>query len=344
MKCKRLITASLLAGLVCLAPVNASAEVMELNFQSCYIGPHIINLQAFQPWVAELEKKTDGQLKMHFFMSGAIMKPDDVVPSLMLGSLDAGAAGVTYQDTQFAHSVAFTLPHLTRNSKHSSALYWKAYETIPEIKAELDKPGKVLTMWGSDRSGIFSTKGPMLSPADVKGKRVLIWNGGQVDQVKSWGGIPVQVSPNDTYLSLERGVGDLFFGPLPTGVANKLMEVAKDVTILPATVIPIVVWMNWEIWDSMPADMQKIVYDSMGPEANTRYGQLLYDATVRDLDTMRAAGVKIHELSEAQYQTFQDADMPVLMAFWKKDLARLGVKDPEAWIKKIYDLSDSIPE
>lgn len=327
-----------------LAPAAHAAEVFEYNFQSTYSGPHVLNTQMYQPAVEKLKEQSKGRLVLHYFMSGAISKPEESVPGVINGNIDIGGVVSHYQDTMFPNTHAFEVPHITRDSVQASALYWKAYNEIPEIKAEWDKVGKVLSIWGSDRSGLFSGKGAILTPTDLKGKRVLIWNGGQVDQIKSWGGIPVQVSPNDTYMALQRGMGDVFFGPLPVGVAYKLMEVAKDITVIPATTLFIVNIVNWDVWNELPADLQGMLMAELGGEENSiRSGRLLYDYTNKDIETMRTAGSTIHYLTEAQYQSFKDADREVTTNFWLNDLKRLGVADPTAAIKRAYDMAATVP-
>lgn len=337
--------ATSLALTALLSPLSASAaDTFEYNFQSSYAGPHVLNLHMYQPALEKIEKQTNGKLKIHYFMSGAITKSEETVPAIINGNLDMGGAGSLYQDAMMPIAHSFELPHITKDSVQASALYWKAYETIPEVKAELDKLGKILTLWGSDRSGLFSTKGPITTPADVSGKRVLVWGGGQVDQIKAWGGIPVQVTPNDTYIGLQRGMGDIFFGPLPVGVAYKLLEVAKDITVIPATTVLVFSLVNWDVWNEMPAEYQAMLMDELGGEKNSiRSGALLYEYTNKDLDTMRAAGCKIHELDPAQYKAFQDADREVTMEFWRNNLKRLRVADPDAIIKRNYDMAAATP-
>lgn len=342
LKSKSLIASLALSAL--LAPAAHAADVYEYNFQSMYSGPHVLNTQMYQPSLEKLNAQSNGKLKLHFFMSGALSKPEEAVPGVINGNIDMAGVVSHYQDTVFPHTHAFEVPHISRDSVQASAVFWKAYNEIPEIKAEWDKVGKVLTVWGSDRSGLFSGKGPMLTPADLKGKRVLIWNGGQVDQIKSWGGIPVQVSPNDTYMALQRGMGDVFFGPLPTGVAYKLMEVAKDITVIPATTLFLVNLVNWDVWNEIPADLQAMIMDELGGEKNSiRSGKFLYDYTNKDLETMRAAGSTIHHLTEDQYQSFKEADREVTMTYWNDELKRLGIADPAAAIKRAYDMAAATP-
>lgn len=336
------LTAAFLACLALPVAAQAADEVFDMNFQSAYAGPHVLNVKAFEPWAKEMDEKSGGRLKIHFFMANAIMKTPDVIPSLINGNLDIGGGSVAYQEEMFPYSQVFQLPHLTKDSVHAAKVYQAILDGIPEIAPEMEKIGKMLTIWGSDRTGFFSTKGPILSPADLKGKRVLIWNGGQVDQIKAWGGVPVQITSGDTYLGLQRGMGDVFFGPLPMGVAYKLMEVSKDVTIIPASVIFGGVWVNRDLWNEIPADLQKLMEDSMGAAATERYGQYLLDATNKDIQTMKAAGCTIYELTEAQEQTFQDADREVTLDYWKKNLTRIGVKDADALITKTYEIANSI--
>lgn len=336
------VSLALAASLLLPAPARA-ADVFEYNFQSTYAGPHVLNLHDYQPWIKELEAKSNGRLKLHFFMNGALVKTEEATPSIMNGNLDIGGCGPQYTDSLFPHTLAFTVPHIAADSVQSSALFWKAYEEIPEVKAEWDKVGKVLTIWGSDRSGFFCPKDPVFSPADMRGKRVLIWSGGQVDQVKAWGGIPVQVSSNDTYMALQRGMGDMFFGPLPTGVAYKLMEVSKHITIIPANSIYIANVMNWDCWNELPEDLQNLLMEGQGKEGSIRAGALLYQYTNKDLETMKAAGCTIHTLTPEQYQAFKDADREVTMDWWNKDLKRLGVADPAMEIKRAYDMAAQIP-
>ena len=338
-------TLAALAMATLLVPGVACAQgSFEYSFQSPYAGPHVLNVDMYQPIIEELKAESNGRLNLNFFYSGTMIRIEDALPSIMNGLLDFGGVNTMYQDTLFPYSTAFSMPHIARDSVQASAMFWEAYNSKPEIKAEWDNLFKVLTVWGSDRSGFFSTKGPILSTEDLQGKRVLVWSGGQVELIKAWGGSPVQVSSNETYMALQRGMGDVFFGPLPVGVAYKLMEVTTDITIFPASTIFIVNGMNWEVWNELPKDLQDLLESKFGGEAaSIRSGQLLYDSTNRDLQTMVNEGCVIHTLTDAQYQAFLDADSAYNTDFWMRELARLGNPDPAGTIKWVFDLSAATP-
>lgn len=340
---KKLFGALTLAALLASGSAYA-ADVFEYNFQTVYSGPHVLNLQYFQPVTEEIKAESDGRLVLHFFQSATLVKPEEALPALKNGTVDIISFGSTYQETLFPHSYLYNMPYLVKDCVQSSALYWKIYNELPEVKAEWDKHGKILTIWGSDRTGIYSVKGPILSPADMQGKRVLFWSGGLADQIKAWGGTPVQITPNDTYIALQRGMGDAFFGPLPAGVAFKLLEVAKDVTILPTFTQMMVNGVSWDVWNELPTDLQDLLYAKLGGEENSiKTGRILYDATDRDIETMKAAGCTIHDLSDEQRMAFQDADRGTIMPFWISELKRIGNPDPEGAIKRAYELGAALP-
>lgn len=323
---------------------DAAPQTYEYNFQSLYAGPHVLNTQVYMPWLAEVQEKSGNRLKLHYFMGGALVRSDDLVPALMAGNLDLGGATPQHREAQFPHTLTFMIPYIARDSVQASELFWRAYTTIPEVKTELDKVGKILTVWGSDRSGLFSTKGPILSPADLKGKKVLIWTDSQADQVRAWGATPVPVSGLDTYRALQRGTGDVFFGPLPTGVAYKLMDVAKDVTILPSSTLLLFNAVSWVVWNELPPDLRQLLLDTTGHEASVRSGRLLYEATNRDLETMRQAGVIIHTLTPEQQRVFGMKDYKATVDAWKKTLKAQGVADPAAEIQRAYNMARDIPQ
>lgn len=324
------------------SPARAE-KTYEYNFQSMYPGPHVLNQRYYKPVFDKIKEKSGGRLVIHYFMSGGMVKPDDLAPAVMNGNLDIGSMMVSYQDALFPHALLFQLPYISPDTIHASELYWKAYQEIPEVKAELDKAGKVLTVWGSDRSCLAARDALVKTPADLKGKRVLVWNGGQVDQIKAWGGVPIQVGMNDIYMALQRGMGDVFLGPLPAIVPNKLEEVTRYISVFPASTLVLVTVMNREAWEELPKDLQDLLMDEFGGEKASRIsGSMLYEDTQKGIKTIEAAGCTVYTLTDAELQQFRDADRNVVMDFWVKDLRRLGVKDPEAWIKKAYGMAQAL--
>lgn len=328
-----------LAAMLALPTMGSAADVYEFNFQSSYRGPHAINMNVYKPWIADLEKQSNGQLILHFFNSGDLVKTAKCGDAVMKGQVDFATVGPTYQDVLFPNTLALTYQYMYDDCIHGTKALWNAYKTMPEVKAEWEKVGHLMALWTSDRYGIFSTQGPILKASDLKGKRVLIWSGSQVDQVKAWGGIPVQTTSNDSYMALQRGMGDCLVCPLPAGRSYKLTEVAKDVTVLPCSVLIMGSMMNKEAYNDLPEGLQKLLDQTGGgEEVSMHIAKVLYDSTEKDIKAMVDVDkCTIHYLNDEQYTTFKAADKDVLEKFWLAELKRLGIKDPAAAIKRAHE-------
>ena len=165
-----------------------------------------------------------------------------------------------------------------------------------------------------------------------------------MDQVRSWGGIPVLIVPGDTFMALERGLGDVFFGPLPTGVAYGLLNLksVRDVTVLPATTVFLAFVVNSEVWDSLPARDQALMEKSAAGKS-AEAGRLLYERTNRDMEAMRRAGCAVHVLDSAQFQAFRAANSTLLANWWISKLGKLGVRDAKAFLRLAQKMAEETP-
>lgn len=336
----KVIMLLLAGGALALSAVTADAR--ELTFQTPYQGDHVLNAKLFEPWFKALERESGGGLRIAFHRAGELVPPQNALPALMRGRIDMAGVNAQYQESLFPYTMAFTAPYLTHDSVQASALCQRALTTLPEVAAEWDKAGKTLFAWGSDRSGLFSMVGPILSPADLRGKRVLIWGLSQMDQVRSWGGIPVQVAPGDTLMALQRKLGDVFFGPLPTGVAYGLLDHAKDITVLPATTVFLAFVVNREVWDSLP-DGQRTLLEKSAAGKSAEAGLLLYERTNQDMDAMRKAGCSVHVLDAAQFAAFKKANNTLLANWWISKLKNLGVRDAKGFLRLALDMANETP-
>lgn len=340
---KFLMCCSVMAILMSAASALAAAK-FEINYQSMYPPTHIFHEPFYKPAMERIKERTNGSLTIHLFPSGAIVKPDDLVPAIKNGNLDMGTAMLSFQSTLFPHAQAFHVPHLTTDSWQASDLFWKMYSEIPEIKAELDAIGKVITVWGADRFAFASRDKAIRTPADLKGKRVLLWTGNMVDMVKAWGGVPVQVGVNDIYMALQRGMGDVFLGPLPAIYPNKLYEVAKNITIMPSTPMVLVTFMNQKLWNSLGTENQTILMEEFGGEkASNISGELLYTGALKEIAAMEKLNCTFFSLTAEEYAMFKQADHDILQAYWNKELTRLGIQDPQMWMDKAYNMAKEIP-
>jgi len=324
--------------IVCMAAPAWAKE--EINFQSFWNPPHQLNRTILEPWCAGMAKATGGKVVIHYNPQDALVKADAVPGALRRGSLDAGGIQLSTAMSSMPLSNLMALPFLVQDAAEGAILAEKLQETFPEIRAEITNNNyHLLATITTDKFALASTKAPIRTPADLAGKRVLVWAPYQIEEVRAWGGMPVQIPPMESYMALQRGLGEVVYCPFPAVAQMKLDEVAKYVTPIPARVLPMMLVMNKNLYDKLPAEAKKYLDETTGSVMNRQIGEALVALSAEDVTRLEAAGVTIHNLSLEEQGVFKNAAAAANRAYWVDIMRRNKVADPEAWITKVEKLA-----
>lgn len=327
----------LILGFVLGASTAFAAE--EFNFQSAWTIAHHLNKSHLEPWCEAITKASNGKIIVHFNGNNALVKTDAAPTALKNGVLDFAGLQMQVAVSSMPLSQLIALPFLVQNAEEAGILYRKMYAAFPEMREELAKNFKVLTLYGSDRYAFGALHGLIKSPADLKGKRVIVWAAYQMDEVKAWGGLPVLTASSETYMGLQRGLAEVAYVPVPAFESNKISEVAKYVTVIPSRSLPIIIAANHDVWNSLPKDLQDFIAKS-GAELGEALGPALVELSERDLAKhVKENGTIVHHLTLEEQQVFKDAAAEANQAYWVDMLKRNGVKNPEEWIAKVEKLA-----
>ncbi len=173
------------------------------------------------------------------------------------------------------------------------------------------------------------SKKPITKLADFKG---LTGPGGDWfdDAGKVLGVSVTGIKISEEYTALERGVIDFARLTTDSFVEFRIFELAKYMLDVPYGSAPNSLFMNLDKWNSIPADVQEMLL-------NTLYGlaprvQEETTKTVNDcMDEMKADGVQLTTLSPEEKKTYLDIMEKSIYAYVSKDAPEVA--------KKIYDLT-----
>lgn len=285
-----------------------------------------------------IREKTGGSLQIKFAGMGSVVRAEATFTSIRDGMLDMGMFSPSDAITTLPLNNAAGFPWQVRDAAHGARVQKVLLEEIAEMRAEVGRHLHLLTQWTSDRNCILSLKSAVRSPADLAGKRVMTWTPGLVEEIKSYGGIPVSIGSGDAYVGLQRGMGDAVYCQLPMVKALKLHEVARFATpMAPSSVMPLYAGMNLDVWESLtPAEQAAVTGEAA--EWGVKMGEVTKadgDETIR---IMRESGCEVVELSPEETQAFEALSMPVLRGFWVKMLGSAQVKDPEGYLGRVAAL------
>ncbi len=341
MMTKRILSAALALAL----SVPCASWALEINFQSVYPSVQTQNVKTFAPWAASFAEATKGQLVVHFFANGGLVEHSNADNALRTGGLDITILGPGTFPKLYPHAYLSNLPFLSKNARHAMAVSYALYEQVPEVKKELDAAGEVLCLWNGASYAIASTKAPISSPADLKGRRVLIVNPADSTMIEAWGGVPVYVASSDAYVGLQRGMGEAFYCAVPFHRGLRIMEVAKYVTQLPSTSPMLFLAVNRTVWDEDLDDAQRALFKS---STGRPMAELLAASLDQDVESVlglyEKAGAKVIHLSDEQLGVFHKALQPLIEGYWVKSAAENGLgSESKAWIDRFYQIAASVP-
>jgi len=260
-----IFVAALLLGAL---PLKALADSIELSF-ALHIPPKAAPYaNAYVPWAKEIEKRTNGRVKIKFYVSQTLVKARDSYDAVVNGIADISWFFTAWAKGRFPLMEVMDLPYLTKSTYAGSHVLTDLYNKFPEVRAEL-KDVHLLFFWTTMPYEIHTVKKPIRKLEDMKGMKFAT-NPGARAALEALGAVPVTMPPPGIYQSVEKGVADgaaLAWGAFK---AYKLVEVTNYHTNVHLGGLGTFTVMNKNTWNKLPRDVQKIITDvtnEMMPDA-----------------------------------------------------------------------------
>ena len=244
--------ALLLGSSLITPPAQAQIKLTYANFPPAPTFPCV----QMEEWKKEVEKKTGGKVAIQTFPGGTLLPAKNIFDGVITGTADIGNFAMSYQPGRFLISEAIDQPIGFSSAKAASLAL---YDLIEKYKAKEFEKVKILTLFTCPPSNIMTIK-PVRSLKDLKGMELRV-GGTQADIIKNLGGIPIAMPQSETPEALQKGT-------VKGHVSS--MEVLKDfnyaaytanATIANLWVVTFAVVMNKEKWESLPADVKKVMDD-----------------------------------------------------------------------------------
>lgn len=274
-------------------PACAQDQTIELK-ASIFLPPSSSFNQGIDKWIAEVQEKSKGRLKINVFPGSQMGPPPRQFDLVRTGVADFGLVlhGLTpgrFNLTELAH-----LPGvITYGYAGSRALS----EVGPEI-LKADHPGvKILYMVSLSPMPVM-TKTEITKASDLVGKRVRAAGSVQSAVLEALGAVPVLIQPGEMNEALTKGMVDGLSVGYSGMSTYRLNEAAKYVFEGDLGSVTFAFVMNQGAYDKLPADLKKIIDDTTG--AN---GQHFMARSVQDDESgVRAKymgeGIKVQQLTD----------------------------------------------
>ena len=282
-----------------------------------FVGAQHFMTKWLMQWGEKLEKASNGRLAFKHF-PGAQMAPTPAHYDLArTGQADVswflhGGTPGRFPLTEIAH-----LPYMVGSAEIGTKVLNDAQLRAKYLDAE-HKGVKVLLLLTHQPGNIHTTKKPIRTADDMKGLRIRFSSPTIKDFVAALGGTAVGVQPNEQLEQLQKGTLDgTFIDYGGAGIAFKMGGTLKYSTEMYSYISSFGVAMNPEFYNKLPADLKKLVDESMkGVEKEVGEGWDALDTIGKKL--IMDAGAQAIQLSKAEDARFRKVGSQVTEAKLKE--------------------------
>lgn len=294
---------------------TTSANVKPINLVFSFQDPatNDLNVGIYQPWFKIIEDRTGGRVHFESHFNGELVSVTDAYDAVVKGTVDL-AVIMPSTMPRFPLDEIVAAPPFDTLPWRPSLIYNTLYQKYPEMQAEFSQV-KPLILYLMSPGFLGTTNKPVKTISDNAGLKMITADPYQSSRAQALGQIPVSCPPPAFYTTLEKGIadgGDVV--TLPEMITYHWADVIKNITLVPFLQMNGAVVMNKQKWDSLPADIQKIIDDSI-PEAIDLADQTEMGAYVKTLAKLPGLGTNIITPSADELAKYVQADTPVRNQF-----------------------------
>lgn len=219
-------------------------------------------------WAEEIDKRTNGQVKVEIYPNNTLYQISAALDSVKKGVADISmiSPGVDFRRMPLTNVTQLPMlgfPDDYEGNLASCYAVSKLIDKFPEVAAEW----KDIKMLFPQQMGnyMLCCKKEVRVPNDLKGQKIG-GTGQKMDFITAIGGVRVDMAPPATYEGLQKNVVDATFNSWSQVKSYTMTDVADYFLNLGISQSSVPVVFNVNSFNSLPADVQKLMYDLV-PEA-----------------------------------------------------------------------------
>jgi tripartite ATP-independent transporter DctP family solute receptor len=250
----------------------------------------------------KVEEYTQGRYKVNVFCCSQLGNDPKNIEQLALGGIDFTVSATGSYAPHIDTLNLSMLPFIVDSYEQG----WKLYDESAWMKKQFDKaPAKGFRFLATWEAGFrnMTTKGPLNSPDDAKGKKLRTFPNEMMRWTLESMGFGVQIMPlPEVYLAIQQGAVFGQENPTDTIYSNKFYEVAPNITMTGHVYSPIPLAISEKTWQKLSPEDQKAVTKA-AKETGTWVRNTIKDGEDKQLQEMAGKGAKIAKPSKEAWRT-----------------------------------------
>lgn len=339
---KKLLVKSLIAAAIMGSAVSAqAAESQEVVLKvHHFLSPKATQQRLLlQPWCDKLAKDSNDKLKCQIYPAMQLGgSPPQLYDQARDGVADVIFTLAGYSSNRFPRMEVFDLPFMMTNAEATSLAAWDYYENFDK---EEFADTRLLALNVHGPGNIFTVNKKVSTLADLKGLKLRAPTRQTNKMLAMMGATPVGMPVPQVPEAISKGVIDGAIVPYEVAPAIKLNELVKYVAetdrsynALYTTVF--VLAMNKAKYNSLPADLKKILDANSGRALSGQFGRAMIEGDAPGKEKVVGSGVEVQVIPKAELENWKKATAEV-DDNWVKDVTAKGI-DGSRLLREARDL------
>jgi TRAP-type C4-dicarboxylate transport system substrate-binding protein len=292
---------------------NAEAKTFNFTYSTFFPSTHI-QTKVPEAWAAEIEKRSQGQIKIKIFAAGSLTPAPQIYDGVVKGISDFGLSVFAYSPGRFPVIAAVDNPLGYPNA-------YVATRTINELNRKFNPKElsdvHVCYLFAHGPGLLHTARKPIRALDEVKGLKIRSTGTSQLI-VRALGAAPVAMSQGETYDALKKNIVDGTLVPIEALEGFKQAEVLKYTTLTYSAAYTqgFFVAMNLAKWNQLPPDLQQIITE-VSKEYEDITAKAWEDSDISGRKFALNMGHEFIELSDEESAKFKEAVKPVFDEYIK---------------------------
>ncbi len=267
------------------------------------------------------ERLSGGRIEVQVLGGAQLGGERDLLEGVRLGTVQMAIGAGALANFAPAYNVV-QLPFLIKNQEHMVKIADGPAGKLLSQRIEQQGGFKVLGYFSTGDSGIQTVKGPVRTPADLKGAKIRVMeNPALIESMRALGANPTPLPFPEVYTSIKQGVVDGATIDYTALWTTKVYEAIKYVTEpgfhFLAEPRPVV--MSVKFFSSQPADVQKWIM-AAATEAIAHERSVFTARQSKAIEDLRAKGIIFVKMDDAAF-------LEVMRPVWKRVAATYKAED-----------------
>lgn len=308
-----LLVVFMVAG--CAKSTPAPAQAIKLVFSEFEPAGSYWETDIAKPYFAELEKRTNGKIKVEQHYGGELVGLFDVYDAVLKGTVDIAKILPTMFADKFPMDGITIFQPVNIKTYRAGQAWLDLYNEFPDMKAQY-KNTPLLGFAPMPCSGLATTSKVKITKwEDCRGLKAPGAGPAPESRQKAVGMVPVSIQPPDCYMGFKTGTLDVIASALMSLKDFGWNDVLPNVTMVNINGGPWSYVISQQAWNKLPSDVQKVMVE-MIPWLTELNDRVQYKNEQTALSTFgKAYGTNFITLSQAELDRWAAVDTPTMDAY-----------------------------